>query len=63
MYELPRSRPLKAGSKLAFTTPEKCGFVENDLRLESDDMRAKKSFKLKEFEVSLSIEDLKQIFE
>jgi hypothetical protein len=41
----PSSGLLKAGSKLAFSTPEKCGFVENDLRLESDDMRAKKSFK------------------
>jgi ArsR family transcriptional regulator len=42
---------------------EKAGFVESDLRLEEDDMRAKKFFKLKEFEVSLSIEDLKRLFE
>jgi len=42
---------------------EKAGFVESDLRLEEDDMRAKKFFKLKEFEVSLSIDDLKRIFE
>lgn len=42
---------------------EKAGFVESDLRLDDDDMRAKKFFRLKEFEVSLSIEDIKRIFE
>lgn len=42
---------------------EKAGFVESDLRLEDDDMRAKKFFKLRAFEVSLSMEDLKKIFE
>jgi ArsR family transcriptional regulator len=42
---------------------EKAGFVESDLRLEDDDMRAKKFYRLKEFEVSLSMEDLKRIFE
>jgi ArsR family transcriptional regulator len=42
---------------------EKAGFVESDLRLEDDDMRAKKFFKLKAFEVSLSMEDLRKIFE
>src|SRR5690554_598684 len=42
---------------------EKAGFVESDLRLEDDDMRAKKFYRLKEFEVSLSIEDIKRIFE
>ncbi|RXA19976.1 transcriptional regulator [Methanosarcina sp. MSH10X1] len=42
---------------------EKAGFVESDLRLDDDDMRAKKFFRLKTFEVSLSIEDLKRIFE
>lgn len=41
---------------------EKAGFVESDLRLEDDDMRAKKFFKLKEFEVSVSMEDLKSLF-
>jgi len=41
---------------------EKAGFVESDLRLDDDDMRAKKFFRLKEFEVYLSIEDIKQIF-
>ncbi len=42
---------------------EKAGFVESDLRLEDEDMRAKKFFKLKDFDVSLSMEDLKEIFE
>ncbi|NPE31699.1 winged helix-turn-helix transcriptional regulator [Methanococcoides sp. SA1] len=42
---------------------EKAGFVESDLRLEDDDMRAKKFFKLKEFNVSLGINDLKPFFE
>ena len=42
---------------------EKAGFVESDLRLDDDDMRAKEFFRLKEFEVYLSIEDIKQIFE
>jgi ArsR family transcriptional regulator len=42
---------------------EKAGFVESDLRLEDDDMRAKKFFRLKQFEVFLSIKDLKEIFE
>lgn len=41
---------------------EKAGFVESNLRLEDDDMRAKKFFKLKEFEVSISMEDLKGLF-
>ncbi|MGA9187487.1 MAG: ArsR family transcriptional regulator [Methanosarcina sp.] len=42
---------------------EKAGFVESNLRLEDDDLRAKKFFKLKEFEVSFSLEDLKELFE
>ncbi|AKB85222.1 transcriptional regulator, ArsR family [Methanococcoides methylutens MM1] len=42
---------------------EKAGFVESDLRLEEDDMRAKKFFRLKEFDVSLNIDDLKEFFE
>ena len=41
---------------------EKAGFVESDLRLEDDDMRAKKFFKLKDFEVSISMGDLKDLF-
>jgi ArsR family transcriptional regulator len=42
---------------------EKAGFVESDLRLEDEDMRAKKFFRLKEFEVVASQEELKRIFE
>lgn len=41
---------------------ENAGFVESDLRLEADDNRAKKFFKLKEFNVKLDIEDLASIF-
>jgi len=42
---------------------EKAGFVESDLRLEDDDMRAKKFFKLKEFKVELDISELKHLFD
>ncbi|TGC09484.1 ArsR/SmtB family transcription factor [Methanolobus halotolerans] len=41
---------------------EKAGFVESDLRLEDDDMRAKKFFRLKQFDVALEVEDLCRIF-
>lgn len=41
---------------------EKAGFVESDLRLEENDMRAKKFFRLKDFDVKLCTEDLKNIF-
>lgn len=41
---------------------EKAGFVESDLRLEENDMRAKKFFRLKEFDVKLCTADLKNIF-
>lgn len=41
---------------------EKAGFVESDLRLEDDDMRAKKFFKLKEFDVKIGIDDLAPLF-
>ncbi len=41
---------------------EKAGFVESDLRLEDDDMRAKKFFRLKDFNVSIDIDDLKEFF-
>jgi ArsR family transcriptional regulator len=41
---------------------ETAGFVESDLRLEDNDMRAKKFFKLKDFDVKLCIDDLTQIF-
>ena len=42
---------------------EKAGFVESDLRLEDNDMRAKKFFKLKGFEVELGVDDLTLLFE
>ena len=41
---------------------EKSGFVEGDLRLEEDDMRAKNFYKLKGFKVELGLEDLENIF-
>ena len=41
---------------------EKAGFVEGDLRLEEDDMRAKNFYRLKNFNVELNLEDLKTIF-
>ena len=41
---------------------EKSGFVEGDLRLEEDDMRAKNFYKLKGFKVELGLEDLEKIF-
>ncbi|MFP4655670.1 MAG: ArsR/SmtB family transcription factor [Methanohalobium sp.] len=42
---------------------EKAGFVESDLRLEDKDMRAKKFFRLEQFNVEIGIDDLNQIFE
>lgn len=42
---------------------EKAGFVESDLRLEENDMRAKKFFRLKDFDVSICMDDLNEIFE
>jgi ArsR family transcriptional regulator len=42
---------------------EKADFVESDLRLEDKDMRAKKFFRLKQFDFELGIEDLNRIFE
>ncbi len=42
---------------------EKAGFVEGDLRLEDNDNRAKKFYRLKEFNVQLDIEDISNIFE
>ena len=42
---------------------EKAGFVESDLRLEDEDMRAKKFFKLNEFDINVGKEELKRIFE
>ncbi|WMW24706.1 winged helix-turn-helix domain-containing protein [Methanolobus sediminis] len=42
---------------------EKAGFVESDLRLEDNDNRAKKFYKLKEFNVDICLEDLDEIFD
>lgn len=42
---------------------EKAGFVESDLRLEENDIRTKKFYKLKEFDLELNIEDLNNIFD
>ncbi|ETA66990.1 MAG: ArsR family transcriptional regulator [Methanolobus sp.] len=41
---------------------EKAGFVESDLRLEDNDNRAKKFYKLKEFDVDICLKDLDEIF-
>lgn len=41
---------------------ESAGFVESDIRLEADDLRAKKFFKLKDFDISLKIEDINMLF-
>ena len=41
---------------------EKAGFVESDLRLEENDMRAKKFLRLKEFDIKICTADLKNIF-
>lgn len=41
---------------------EKAGFVEGDLRLEANDMRAKNFYRLKEFKVDLAIDDINDIF-
>jgi ArsR family transcriptional regulator len=42
---------------------EKAGFVESDLRLEDNDNRAKKFYKLKEFDVEICLKDLDEIFD
>ncbi|WP_094228327.1 ArsR/SmtB family transcription factor [Methanolobus psychrotolerans] len=42
---------------------ENAGFVESDLRLEDNDNRAKKFFRLKEFDVKLGLDDLTEIFD
>ncbi|TQD26144.1 ArsR family transcriptional regulator [Methanolobus vulcani] len=42
---------------------EKAGFVESDLRLEDNDNRAKKFYKLKEFDVDICLKDLDEIFD
>jgi len=42
---------------------ENAGFVESDIRLEDDDPRAKKFFRLKEFKVDIGVEDLNRLFD
>jgi len=64
IYEL--SKDLKLSRQvvqLHLKRLEKAGFVESDLRLEEDDNRAKKFFKLKEFDVAIGMDDLCKIFE
>ena len=42
---------------------ENAGFVESDIRLEDDDPRAKKFFRLKVFKVDIGLEDLNRLFD
>ncbi|MDD3042467.1 MAG: winged helix-turn-helix domain-containing protein [Methanosarcinaceae archaeon] len=42
---------------------EKAGFVESDLRLEDEDQRAKKFFKLVNFDIDIDLTDLNKLFE
>ncbi|WP_340818670.1 winged helix-turn-helix domain-containing protein [Methanolobus sp. WCC4] len=63
VYELAKDLDLsRQVVQLHLKRLEKAGFVESDLRLEDNDNRAKKFFKLKEFDVSLGIDDLISIF-
>lgn len=63
VYELAKDLDLsRQVIQLHLKRLEKAGFVESDLRLEDNDNRAKKFFKLKKFDVSLGIDDLIQIF-
>lgn len=41
---------------------EKAGFVESNLRLEENDSRTKKFYRLKNFDVKVDLEDLNRIF-
>lgn len=41
---------------------EKAGFIEGDLRLEDDDMRAKNFYRIKSFNVVLSLDDINRVF-
>lgn len=41
---------------------ESAGFVESDIRLEADDMRAKKFFKLKDFDIAITIDNINELF-
>lgn len=63
VYELAKDLSLsRQVVQLHLKRLEKAGFVESDLRLEENDNRAKKFFKLKEFNVELNIDDLVKIF-
>ncbi len=64
IYELSKDLDLsRQVVQLHLKRLEKAGFIESDLRLEDNDNRAKKFFKLKEFNVELNIDDLSQIFD
>lgn len=41
---------------------ENAGFVESDIRLEADDMRAKKFFRLKDFDIDIKMDDINELF-
>ncbi|WP_292467539.1 winged helix-turn-helix domain-containing protein [Methanolobus sp.] len=63
VYELSKDLDLsRQVIQLHLKRLENAGFVESDLRLEDDDNRAKKFFRLKSFDVKLEIEDLAKIF-
>ncbi|WP_406662089.1 winged helix-turn-helix domain-containing protein [Methanolobus sp. ZRKC3] len=63
IYELAKDLSLsRQVVQLHLKRLEKAGFVESDLRLEENDNRAKKFFKLKKFNVTLDIDDLAKIF-
>jgi len=63
VYELSKDLSLsRQVIQLHLKRLENAGFVESDLRLEADDNRAKKFFKLKEFNVNLDIDDLVKLF-
>lgn len=63
VYELAKDLSLsRQVVQLHLNRLEKAGFVESDLRLEENDNRAKKFFKLKEFNIELEINDLAKIF-
>ncbi len=63
VYELAKDLSLsRQVVQLHLNRLEKAGFVESDLRLEENDNRAKKFFKLKEFRIELEINDLAKIF-
>ena len=64
IYEL--SKELKVSRQVLYLhikRLESAGFVEGDLRLEDDDPRAKKFFRLKVFKVDIGLEDLNRLFD